>query len=635
MRISSSTGARVCEAQAAQCPSSSSFVTCSGHGTCSTSSSSAGDDATCSCSAGYSGSDCSRKDCPTGTTPGGACSGRGACNTATGTCTCSAGFTSSDCRTAVSTPKTCPGDCSGHGTCDEGSGLCSCSTGFTGSACSTASTSGGNTLTPNVARSFTVGNREYAYFTLPSIQPADTVVLTVTDTGGDPDVYVSSTTSRPSRSDYELKSTGMSTEVITIGAASGGAARNFGIAVYGWGESTGAVTAVVVRGSCSAATTCRGQGSCSAGGGCSCNAGWTGADCGTPDCPGTPACNNRGTCSASGCVCAAGFSGSACEVDQTAQAPVAPPSTGSDTHDTLSVGTLTVRSWKHWKITITGASSSTQQTMKLTMTRPDTASDTMMMVRKGSRPEVSSSNRFSFSWFDRDAWMADSLTQTVELTWPDLSDGEYFIGVFNYDRYVQGTSRGATVQVDIAKPSAPQAAAMTSSCSCSGHGQCVFGTDNLGTTCRCEAEWAVKADCSVGATSLPLGTSWTSAQASVDDEVLHYFDVADARELVVDFETTGGASNPVSFSSRWPQLFVQKVGFDAEGSLPSATTGALTDHAAWAGRTAAHSIRLAGGELRNGRYLVRVVDASNTNYRVRARVRKLVDGRSHPRKWRR
>jgi hypothetical protein len=91
--------------------------------------------------------------------------------------------------------------------------------------------------------------------------------------------YVSSKAAKPSKSDYEKKSGGSSTEVINIAASN--TPRNFGIAMYGYSTATATVAAVVVVQSCSAKTTCSGHGTCTSSGGCQCNAGWTGSNCNT------------------------------------------------------------------------------------------------------------------------------------------------------------------------------------------------------------------------------------------------------------------------------------------------------------------------------------------------------------------
>ena len=557
----------------------------------------------CTCATGYSGADCSHKICPGASSE---CSGHGACHATSGACSCTTGWTGSDCATeAVSSPKACPDDCSSHGTCNEATGVCACASGYTGSNCATAVAvpAGTTTLVSAVTSTpFTVGDKAYVYYTLPNVPSSASVVITVTATTGDPDVYVSSAAAKPSKSNYEKKSTGTGTEIITITPSSGSAARNFGIAIYGWGASTGTVTAIVAAATCDAATTCSGHGSCSSGGSCSCAAGWTGSSCNTPDCPGSPDCNGRGTCSSSGtCQCNTGFTGTACETDAT-PTPVTPPSSGTIMDQTMQVGSLTQKSWYHFKITISGASSTTQQTMKMTLTRANTASDPMMFIRKGSRPAVSASGSFSYSKFDQSSWQGDKLTQVVELGWPDLTDGEYYVGVYNYDRYVQATCTGASVRVEIAKPDAAQASAMIASCNCNGHGLCAYGADNK-ATCRCEPGWKVNADCSVGASALTLGTAGASATlaAAGATDALWYFDVTDANEMTITFKLGAGTCTGCR-----PQIYVQKSGFNAAGDAPSAATGAFTDYGAWKAGIETHTIRLNGGELANGRYYVAV-----------------------------
>ena len=105
----------------AVCPGA---VSCSGHGECAESPT-----YKCTCSDGWTGSDCSERTCPTDvawfTLPTAddeahisedvECSNMGACDRDSGTCTCDTGFTGSACQYL-----TCPGDtdlCNGHGEC--------------------------------------------------------------------------------------------------------------------------------------------------------------------------------------------------------------------------------------------------------------------------------------------------------------------------------------------------------------------------------------------------------------------------------------------------------------------------------------------------------------------------------------
>ena len=107
---------------------------CSGHGSC-------GTHDRCSCYAMWTGTDCSKKLCPSGPSFIGdgyeVCSGRGVCDTGSGTCACSDGYTSYNCgRTA------CPNDCSGHGKCSSAgvdggmTRACVCDGYYSGTDCS-------------------------------------------------------------------------------------------------------------------------------------------------------------------------------------------------------------------------------------------------------------------------------------------------------------------------------------------------------------------------------------------------------------------------------------------------------------------------------------------------------------------
>lgn len=112
-------------AGAAACPTTSAG-TCDGKGTCS------GPTYSCACNTGYSGYDCSIRECPKGaawfdgaTAPDTAhamtqCSGRGTCSSSTGLCTCLAPFTGAACdllRCPAPTVGITAATCSGRGTC--------------------------------------------------------------------------------------------------------------------------------------------------------------------------------------------------------------------------------------------------------------------------------------------------------------------------------------------------------------------------------------------------------------------------------------------------------------------------------------------------------------------------------------
>jgi len=96
------------------CPDS-----CSGHGDCV--------QGACLCLAGYSGPSCNEVDC---------CSGHGSCSGNSDKCTCDAGWAGTECSIEL----VCPDPmCSGHGACVHGQ--CICSSGYIGADCSTSALS--------------------------------------------------------------------------------------------------------------------------------------------------------------------------------------------------------------------------------------------------------------------------------------------------------------------------------------------------------------------------------------------------------------------------------------------------------------------------------------------------------------
>lgn len=93
----------MCTDAARGCPNS-----CSGHGECQ-------EDGTCSCSPGFSGSNCSIAECPQ--SDGVECAGHGQCDSSTGECTCDPGFLGDSCSELVCSDSSGV-ECSGHGSCN-------------------------------------------------------------------------------------------------------------------------------------------------------------------------------------------------------------------------------------------------------------------------------------------------------------------------------------------------------------------------------------------------------------------------------------------------------------------------------------------------------------------------------------
>jgi len=112
--------------------------TCDGHGTCNATS------AVCTCTRGFSGSNCSTVvpiPCPQ--VDGKECDGHGSCDTTTGTCKCTDWFQGANCSEPVA-PIPCPKvdgkECSAHGACNNLTGDCTCQSGFAGTDCACPST---------------------------------------------------------------------------------------------------------------------------------------------------------------------------------------------------------------------------------------------------------------------------------------------------------------------------------------------------------------------------------------------------------------------------------------------------------------------------------------------------------------
>jgi hypothetical protein len=94
-------------------------MSCSGRGVCNTTI------GICICRFGYSGDECSLRDCVNNCTfP------NGVCNTTTGVCDCIEPHDGIDCSFL-----TCPGECINNATCNKINGECVCQKGWTGPSC--------------------------------------------------------------------------------------------------------------------------------------------------------------------------------------------------------------------------------------------------------------------------------------------------------------------------------------------------------------------------------------------------------------------------------------------------------------------------------------------------------------------
>jgi len=338
---------------------------CNGHGRCI-------DIAKCVCNAGYSGGDCSLRDCPTGpawtdiayaTDKAHAlapCSARGHCNHQTGVCECDDGYTGDACERMA-----CPQNCNEHGRCvqtRDGTWAasmiykCICDAGYTGYDCGTpACPVGDDPLTvyqsdivqllrcdmnPAVPAVLTLQWRDKTSRPFTPAATAYELRQRLTDVVGPVTVTYSRGTTF-CNNDYAglVPSSGniVSVTFLTVyGPQPALIPNNYAISVAARGDSLtyttdyGAAQVWSVEGT-KESSTCSGRGSCNVAGDCVCYAGFASSngrglpgrrgDCGyaalpITSCPGFPnECNGNGFCSgapAYACVCNAGFRGGDC-----------------------------------------------------------------------------------------------------------------------------------------------------------------------------------------------------------------------------------------------------------------------------------------------------------------------------------
>lgn len=124
------------------CPKDSAGNICAGHGTCSKQCTDT--QCKCDCDAGYGPPESCAQQCPAGcSSPGGTCD----FTKTPATCICSAGYRGTNCT--IKCPTDSSGNiCSNHGTCDT-NGQCQCNSGFSGSDCSQTGTCPNKCNTPN------------------------------------------------------------------------------------------------------------------------------------------------------------------------------------------------------------------------------------------------------------------------------------------------------------------------------------------------------------------------------------------------------------------------------------------------------------------------------------------------------
>ncbi|XP_071506024.1 uncharacterized protein [Diadema antillarum] len=238
---------------------------CSGNGRCYTNPDTS--ERECSCDSRWRGPLCNIPGCPG---EGKDCSGNGDCNTAVGICFCFPGWTGEGCDIPD-----CPGepDCNEQGQClvsEEQEAICACSDNHFGSECEFRCAHG------SVEDSVCTCNECY--------------------TG------------------YECN----------VECSGNGQCES------GQCQCTNLAEQAFVGPHCEflgCPSSCSGHGSCNSGTQeCTCYPGWSGKDCSTPDCPGTPSCSGNGVCRDTiprKCKCHPRWTGTACDV---------PCSNGNNTH---------------------------------------------------------------------------------------------------------------------------------------------------------------------------------------------------------------------------------------------------------------------------------------------------------------
>ena len=409
---------------ATACPSN-----CNSRGAC-------GSNGQCICNSGYKGPACELRACLN------ACSKNGQCNEETGVCACKTGYASQDCSTcadgyveksqfltatcelASPVAKQCsPPDCNGNGNCNEGTGQCVCNPGYAKADCSEAQSSSGATqLNRDESKLVTSQTKGiWAYYVIPAdlTQDAQSITVTVTVSGtskgvalgGDPDVYVSTTTEEPSRTNYQWKSAGIADEKLIIPPSPSATTRVLDNDVYVGVRAYSTSTYEIVwhaktKARCNPVVTCSGHGACTDSGSCKCDAKWFGAACSSADCnnsPGVPDCNQIGECSvATGtpkCVCPSTHTGPECK--QLVKPPATPDTSSQSTNTylldyTKSSLTLSPGSWHHWKVTISEGSGG----LTAVLTRANLRSDPMLFIRRGQQPTLTGTSTFAYSKFD-------------------------------------------------------------------------------------------------------------------------------------------------------------------------------------------------------------------------------------------
>lgn len=249
-----------------------------------------------------------------------------------------------------------------------------------------------------------------------------------------------------------------------------------------------------------------------------------------------------------------------------------------------SVTGLGVREWRHWPLTFSQVLPR-NLSLSLSLSRRDVAGaasgDPMMFLRQSAPAAKSGAASFTYTAFDAASWRAGSSTQTIVLGVEEgLSDGDWYLSVFNWGRGVWGP---ATFDVSLRVSEAAQTLSISPPAPppTLGSAACSFGY--YGARCE-QAAIALS----------PSSGGWhTGAVPLVPGAFGYFFVDVNASEFHLELEVLHSISVV-------PRLFTR------HDALPTLDASGYTDHRAFASRATHHSIRVANREMANGRWFIGV-----------------------------